>query len=111
MATPIYWNIYKAFNDPPGHQGLKCVKCRYATAGASTVVGLIGVYGVSRTMMANVYKGFAFVGLSIVGFGVATIALRMAAEDSKWNESKIQQAMDKLSKERKEFRESQMVNH
>lgn len=112
MATSVYWTLYKLFNDPPGQQELKCIKCRYATAAASSVVGLIGAYGVKRTMMANIYYGMGFAFLSLAGFGTTAIALRMASDDSDWNELKIRETMERISKERKEFRDQNRVaNH
>jgi hypothetical protein len=112
MATSVYWTLYKTFNDPPGQQDLKCIKCRYATGAASTLVGLLGVYGVSRTMMANVYKGMGFVFLSAIGFGTAAVSFKMASQDRQWNERKIRETVEKLSLERKDYREkNQMVSH
>lgn len=110
MTTRHFWILYTTFNDPPGpERGLKCIQCRYATAGASSVVGLIGAYGVSKTMMANVYTGMACAFVSLLGFGSAAVALKSASLDKQWNEIRIRETMETISKERREFREQNQV--
>lgn len=56
-------------------------------------------------MATNVFRGMGFVFVSVVGFGTAAVAARMAKQDSVWNEKKIKETMDSLARERREFKE------